>query len=194
MADEGKGSPHSITLPSAPVTFQPGTGSQIASSYCLMCHSAEYVYTQPPFSKEKWNEIVTKMKHVFGCPIPDDQISPLVDYLVTQNDVQPSLLTTDTRKPTPSSGGSSGNSDKGQVVYETYCLNCHGTEGKGDGPVGQALVPPAADLTTLGKKSDKDILQTIRKGRPGTAMPSWQQDLSAKEILDVLSYLRRLSQ
>ena len=193
-ADEGKLNPEAITFPSAPVTFQPGTGSTIASSYCLICHSAEYTYTQPLFPREKWTEIVKKMKNVFGCQIPDDQISLLVDYLITQNDIEPSQLSKDAREVQSSSGGSSGDPDKGQVVYETYCLNCHGSEGKGDGAVGQTLNPPAADLTTLGKKSDEDVLQTIRKGRVGTAMPSWEQDLSVNEILDVLSYLRSLGQ
>ncbi|MEO8327766.1 MAG: hypothetical protein ABI618_18095, partial [Nitrospirota bacterium] len=35
-----------LNLPSDPISFQPGPGSDLASRYCLMCHSAEYVYMQ----------------------------------------------------------------------------------------------------------------------------------------------------
>ncbi len=78
-----------LSLPHDPISFQQGPGSNIASSYCLICHSAEYVYTQPPHSQERWMEIIKKMKHTFGCPIPDEQISPLAQYLFVQNTVQP---------------------------------------------------------------------------------------------------------
>ena len=54
------------------------------------------------------------------------------------------------------------------------------------------LVPPAANLTVIGEKSDQELLATIKNGRPGTAMPSWKGDLSAQEILDVLAYARSL--
>ena len=87
----------------------------------------------------------------------------------------------------------SGNPERGEAVYRTHCLHCHGRTGKGDGPIGKLLVPPAADLTKTHEKTDKDPLQTIRNGRPGTAMPSLKQDLSVQEILDVLSYIRSLS-
>ena len=37
----------------------------------------------------QWYEIVKKMKRVFGCPIPEEHIPTLVDYLVSQNTIQP---------------------------------------------------------------------------------------------------------
>jgi mono/diheme cytochrome c family protein len=66
--------------------------------------------------------------------------------------------------------------------------------GKGDGPIGKMLIPPAANLTVLGKKSDQELLATIQDGRPGTAMPSWKDNLSAQEIADVLFYVRSFGQ
>ncbi len=186
-----------ITFPSDPITFQSGPGSHLATTYCLICHSAEYVYMQPPLSKEKWNEIVKKMKHVFGCPIPESDIPTVATYLFGQNEIQPrpQPLKVVGRGDDPSvqsATSSSGASGRGKRVFETYCVNCHGQSGKGDGPIGQSLVPPAANLTLLHKKSDNDILRIIRKGRPGTAMPSWKHDLSSQEIDDVLAYIRTL--
>lgn len=139
------------------------------------------------------------MKHTFGCPIPDSDIPTLATYLYGQNEIQPSAQLSKIKDPTDESPvqvpqSSSGDSARGKRVFGTYCVNCHGPSGKGDGPIGKALVPPAANLTVLDKKSDKDILRSILKGRPGTAMPSWKHDLSSQEIQDVLAYIRTLAQ
>ena len=133
------------------------------------------------------------MQSAFGCPIPDDQISPLVDYLVSQNGIQPTPIGEKAQENTPSPKDTQGNLDDGKTVYETNCANCHGNGGKGDGPIGQALVPPPSNLTATKNKSDQELLNTIKNGRPGTAMPSWKGDLSAQEIQDVLAYIRSLS-
>ncbi|MGB0909486.1 MAG: cytochrome c [Nitrospirales bacterium] len=186
-------SPEHITLPSPPITFQSAPGSEIAASYCLICHSAEYVYMQPPHSPTQWNKIVKKMKHAFGCPIPDKHISALVDYLVSQNTIQPTPKRKVVKEEISIQQNGNGNPQNGKILFNTHCTNCHGTQGKGDGPIGQSLIPPAADLTATGNKSDKQLLQVIRKGRPGTAMPSWKGDLSDGEIYDALSYIRTLS-
>ncbi len=188
-----------LNLPSDPISFQAGPGSDIANSYCAICHSAEYVYMQPPHPREQWMEIVKKMKTSFGCPIPDEQISPLVDYLISQNSVQLSTPSHPVHKAVPDemSGQAAKHPvdpQKGKTLYAQHCLNCHGAGGKGDGPIGQSLIPPAANLTLLAKKSDKAILDTIRNGRTGTAMPSWKAYLNQSAMRDLLAFLRTLSQ
>ena len=193
LADTGQESDAAIVLPGDPFSFQPDSGSAIASRFCVICHSAEYVYTQPPHPQATWKRIVHKMQSAFGCPIPDDQVSQLVDYLVSQNGIQPTPLVEEVKEKGLSDKMAQGNRDDGKVVYETNCANCHGKEGKGDGPVGQALVPPPSDLTATKNKSYQELLKAINNGRPGTAMPSWKSDLSMQEIQDVLSYIRSLS-
>ena len=187
-----------LTLPADPISYQPGPGSELASRYCLMCHSAEYVYTQPPHHSEHWMKIVNKMKTTFGCPISNEDMALLVDYLVTQNTLQPSPSTPtaqhDDHKETPAqSFTQSGDPQKGKALYERHCVTCHGLGGKGDGPIGQALIPPAANLTLLGNQSDQTILDTLRNGRAGTAMPAWKNDLNALELNHLLSFLRTLT-
>jgi mono/diheme cytochrome c family protein len=85
---------------------------------------------------------------------------------------------------------------KGRAIYEKHCLICHGSRGKGDGPTGKVLIPPATDLTSAAskKKSDADLLKIIRDGKPPTAMPAWKGQLSEQDIRDVLAYIRSLSQ
>lgn len=88
----------------------------------------------------------------------------------------------------------SGDPNKGKALYEQLCASCHGGQGKGDGPAGQALVPPAADLTAPAsrRKSDAELRTIIEKGKPGTAMPGWRGRLSEQERQDVLAYVRSL--
>ena len=75
----------SIALPGdAGMAFKPGPGVAAAQAHCLSCHSSAYVSTQPVLSKAQWAAEVTKMKNVYGAPIPDDQVATLADYLTTQ--------------------------------------------------------------------------------------------------------------
>ena len=85
-----------------------------------------------------------------------------------------------------------GNVESGAGVYRTNCVACHGTKGKGDGPVAPNLTPPPADLTgqTVKQKNDQELLKTIQEGKAGTSMPAWKGGLSDQQIEDVLAYIR----
>ena len=74
-----------IKLPPETVVFKPGPNVEAAKTYCTMCHSADYIYYQPPMNKEKWVGIVTKMQKTFGAPVPDSEIDKIAEYLVSQN-------------------------------------------------------------------------------------------------------------
>ena len=43
-----------VELPASDESFPPGIGADIASSQCLICHSAGMVLTQPPLKKDEW--------------------------------------------------------------------------------------------------------------------------------------------
>lgn len=74
-----------IEMPSETGTsFKPGPGVEAAKRYCLGCHSSAYVSTQPGLTTAQWTAEIKKMKNAYGAPIPDDQISTLVTYLVTE--------------------------------------------------------------------------------------------------------------
>lgn len=184
----------SITLPADPVGFQPGPGSQLVSALCLICHSAEYVYMQPRHSPEEWAGIVAKMRSAFGCPIEDAQVQPIVDYLVSQN-AETGGVTVSTEAPEPAQAAPTGDPGAGRPIYEQLCVNCHGAGGQGDGPIGRALIPPAADLTgaSVQAASDEALLAIIRQGKPPTAMPAWDAHLSPAQMRDVLAYIRSLA-
>jgi cytochrome c5 len=74
-----------IEMPSDTGTsFKPGPGVETAQRYCITCHSSAYVSMQPPLTTAAWTTEVKKMKNAYGAPIPDDQVSTLVTYLVTE--------------------------------------------------------------------------------------------------------------
>ena len=82
--------------------------------------------------------------------------------------------------------------EKGKGLYQRLCGACHGKTGKGDG---YALFdPPPADLKAPAsqKKTDEELLVTIRNGHPNTAMGTWTYALSEEEMREVLAYIREL--
>ncbi len=70
----------------------------------------------------------------------------------------------------------------GKAVFDTQCAACHGSDGSGNGPAAYLLYPRPRDLRTAkfrivstweGAATDDDLFQTISRGMPGSAMPSW---------------------
>jgi sulfite dehydrogenase len=69
-------------LPIETAKFKPGPGAELAISQCLLCHSADYISTQPPLDRAGWMAGVQKMREKYGAPISTNQVDALVDYLV----------------------------------------------------------------------------------------------------------------
>lgn len=84
----------------------------------------------------------------------------------------------------------------GRSAYAQNCANCHGPEGRGDGPGAAALPAPPADLAAehVQQQTDGSLFYTLTEGRPGTAMPAWGQTLSDKQRWDLVNHLRRLGE
>ena len=74
-----------VELPTGDESFPPGIGADIASSQCLICHSAAMVLTQPPLKKDEWRAEIMKMRSAYGALIPDDQVDGLSEYLKNIN-------------------------------------------------------------------------------------------------------------
>jgi mono/diheme cytochrome c family protein len=81
-------------------------------------------------------------------------------------------------------------------LYAEKCAACHGDEGKGDGPAGQAMTPPPAPFSTALKgKSDDWIGTVIVKGGPAVGMaPSMppHQNLSGDQLNALIQYIKGL--
>lgn len=94
----------------------------------------------------------------------------------------------------PAAGGADAgiSLDEGKKVFDTNCVSCHGAQGKGDGPAAVALNPKPADFTDKEWKygaGEENILKTVSKGVPGTAMPAWEASLSETQRKSVAQYI-----
>ncbi len=77
----------------------------------------------------------------------------------------------------------SGEVDPGRALYVAYCQGCHGSQGRGDGPVASSLRVPPPDLSRLWEKYgtplDRDRLVAYIDGRSllglhgDSEMPVW---------------------
>lgn len=74
----------------------------------------------------------------------------------------------------------------GKSIFMDNCAACHGKAGQG------GVGPNLTDDYWLHKGSIKDIFKTIKYGFPEKGMKSWQQDLGAKQIHEVASYIKSL--
>jgi cbb3-type cytochrome c oxidase subunit II len=80
---------------------------------------------------------------------------------------------------------------RGHVVYQNFCLGCHGPIGDGMGPAQPYLYPPPLNFTLLqGREISGGILYyQIMNGITGTAMPYFKRDLESQKIWEVGDYV-----
>jgi sulfite dehydrogenase (cytochrome) subunit B len=76
IADEVK-----ITLPAETAALRPGKGIELAQANCYICHSVDYILTQPPMPRKFWEAEVKKMREKYGAPTPEETVPTLVEYL-----------------------------------------------------------------------------------------------------------------
>lgn len=86
---------------------------------------------------------------------------------------------------------------KGQVVYQRYCLFCHGEKGTGDGPNGLSLPKRPADLTKIiPERNNEQIFTVIQQGGAknnlSSAMPSFEHTLSERQTRQLILFLKKI--
>jgi len=79
---------------------------------------------------------------------------------------------------------------QGKAIYDTHCTACHGANA-GAGDRAPAIVNASA-TSMRGERSDAQLLNVVRNGIPGTAMPAWGTRLSAAEISNLGAYIHAL--
>ncbi len=95
---------------------------------------------------------------------------------------------------------------EGRRLYVSYCQLCHGTGGKGDGPLAKVMKISPADLTTTVRSRSDTILTKIITGEGrqtitgrdrhnllSDAMPEWKDVFNEAQITALIAYLRFLS-
>ncbi len=99
------------------------------------------------------------------------------------------LLTIDARAADP-------NPLKGKHLYRSYCLVCHGLDGKGTGPLAKKLNLNPADLSSeqYGGIKNRELAGIIEGyGRKsGSNMPNWGEALPTSALRDIAAYISNL--
>ena len=90
----------------------------------------------------------------------------------------------------------------GKPIYDRWCSECHGAEGRGDGPAASYMLPRPRDFTQARYQirttpsgalpTDADIMHILDNGMPGTAMPGWPK-LSRQQKQSLVGYLKTFS-
>jgi mono/diheme cytochrome c family protein len=90
--------------------------------------------------------------------------------------------------------GSQPDIEQGRDLYRIHCQECHGAEGRGDGPRAALLAPRPGNLVSAATstKTDDELLTVLAQGIPRTAMRGWSDQLSDEERQNVLAYVRSL--
>jgi len=80
---------------------------------------------------------------------------------------------------------------RGQKIYQNFCIGCHGPIGDGMGPGQPWMYPPPLNFTVLkGRGISGGILYyQIMNGITGTAMPYFKRDLESQKIWEVGDYV-----
>jgi mono/diheme cytochrome c family protein len=97
-------------------------------------------------------------------------------------------------------GGAPATGAETEQVFKFYCGQCHGLEGKGDGPnVSKDFPVSPRNFTSaeeMNKLTDADIKNVIMDGGPAASkspmMPPWNKTLNAEEVDGLVKHLRKL--
>lgn len=100
----------------------------------------------------------------------------------------------------------SPSSYEGRLLFASYCLLCHGPDGRGQGPLAVRMSIEPADLTVTVRSRSDIVLKRVISGEGrqlisgrdrhnviSDAMPEWKDVLSDREIDSLIAYLRFLS-
>jgi len=82
----------------------------------------------------------------------------------------------------------------GAALYNKYCTPCHSENGDANTAASRALNPMPRNFTQADFVNDltrERVIDTVRSGRPGTAMVGWQRRLSDLQIEAVSDYVRQ---
>ena len=80
-----KANPHAAdpwVLPVGEPALPEGETAAPIRRHCALCHSFDYIATQPRLSRTGWAASVEKMRAKYGAPIPTNDVPALVNYLV----------------------------------------------------------------------------------------------------------------
>lgn len=84
-----------------------------------------------------------------------------------------------------------GTLERGQKLYNIYCIACHGERGHGDGPIVNPYpIPKSLHSDDMRRWKDGHLFHIITKGQG--VMPSYAQQIQPEDRWAVIHYVRAL--
>ena len=126
--------------------------------------------------------------------LSDDEVQAVIAFVKSLSprfaaDQTPRVFTIPTPPPVTPEAIARG----ARVYVKGECAECHGKEGRGDGPSAKDLSVRPSDLTRRPLKSGptaRDVVRTLLTGLDGTPMPSYYQVLDDDELWDLAYWLQ----
>jgi len=98
-------------------------------------------------------------------------------------------------KPSSGSLTASAQPAQGRLLYEKYCIACHGVEGRGapDWKYQARAAPPLDSTAHAWHHDDAQLISMILdKPAPDSLMPAWRGVLSRDDTLNIVAYVKSL--
>lgn len=184
-------------------------GHKLFNSYCFLCHGTDGKGAGPLSArlKEKPKNLITAaklrdmsdrdlIKAIKGEGDSHGAIDGMPQWGRVLADPQIEAIAVYVRFLQKSKAPLRGNPERGQQVYERYCVSCHGSGGSGNGVMTKVLPIKPADHSSskVAEMSDKELINLILDGsREEKFMPGWKGHLSGGDVDDVVSYIRLLA-
>lgn len=176
--------PKPIQLPGETVKLKSSNlpGFAIAQQKCAICHSADYIAYQPPgMTVTQWTGEMTKMQHLYGAPIDDQEIKLLGVYLAATYGDAKSVTAADraltaTAPAVPASAAAAGSQaaaggalagaiDVQALLNANACLSCHA--------VAQKIVGPAYHDVAAKYKADSNAMTRLQASIKAGGSGKW---------------------
>jgi cytochrome c oxidase cbb3-type subunit I/II len=78
-----------------------------------------------------------------------------------------------------------------QQIYASNCINCHGANGRGDGPAAAALKPSPVNFNVR-QPSQQRAWEVMNEGISGSAMPAWKSTLKPEQLKLLVPYVQQM--
>ncbi|NOQ13271.1 MAG: c-type cytochrome [Methyloprofundus sp.] len=111
-------------------------GYQLATQKCMICHSVDYIFYQPPgMNQAQWTAEVAKMKHSYGAMLSETDIKSIGAYLAV---VYGTAKATDSEVIAASANSSQPKTNREpqaqELLTSSGCMGCHAIDNKVLGP------------------------------------------------------------
>ncbi len=175
--------------------YNPERSKEVFEKVCGACHAQDFV--MPPRSKAQWEETIHKMT-TLGAKGSQEEFALIVDYLVKRGAA--TRAGGRSGASAQASGGGRGveagakdkhlvdnaAADRGRKVWAAECINCHGTQARGNGEAGNLI----RSEMVLHDRYGNEIGPFLRKGHPlQSGRPS--ASLTDAQIQDVSHFIHQ---